>query len=95
MLRGLLFPPSLQYFGLSTNVDAVVYLMLANELVHTLLPGAVTVAEDVSGMPTLCRLEGGEGLCRGEGGGGRHGGRRRQQHAHTLQVGGGGGSDAC
>ena len=62
--------PPLQYFGLSTNVDAVVYLMLANELVHTLLPGAVTVAEDVSGMPTLCRW-GGEGLVQGGGGGPR------------------------
>jgi len=46
---------SFQYFGMATNVDAVVYLMLANDMVHTLLPGAITVAEDVSGMPTLCR----------------------------------------
>ncbi len=29
--------------------------MLANDLVHSLLSDAVTVAEDVSGMPTLCR----------------------------------------
>lgn len=29
--------------------------MLANALVHTLLPQAITIAEDVSGMPTLCR----------------------------------------
>lgn len=29
--------------------------MLANELIHKLLPDAMTVAEDVSGMPTLCR----------------------------------------
>ena len=40
---------------MATNVDAVVYLMLANDMVHNLLPGAITVAEDVSGMPTLCR----------------------------------------
>ena len=33
----------------ATNVDAVVYLMLANELVHDLLPDAITIAEDVSG----------------------------------------------
>lgn len=33
----------------ATNVDAVVYLMLANELVHELLPDAITIAEDVSG----------------------------------------------
>jgi 1,4-alpha-glucan branching enzyme len=29
--------------------------MLANQLVHSLLPSAITIAEDVSGMPTLCR----------------------------------------
>lgn len=53
-----------EYFGLSTNVDACIYLMLANQLVHSLLPSAVTVAEDVSGMPTLCRPvpEGGLGF---------------------------------
>lgn len=50
-----------QYFSPSTNVDAVVYLMLANALVHRLLPGelreggAISIAEDVSGMPGLCR----------------------------------------
>jgi len=44
-----------RYFGPSADGDAGVYLMLANDLVHTLLPDAVTVAEDVSGMPTLCR----------------------------------------
>ena len=27
-----------EYFSPATNVDAVVYLMLANDLVHTLLP---------------------------------------------------------
>ena len=27
-----------EYFSPATNVDAVVYLMLANELVHSLLP---------------------------------------------------------
>ncbi|CCD24428.1 1,4-alpha-glucan branching enzyme NDAI_0D01150 [Naumovozyma dairenensis CBS 421] len=35
--------------------EALAYLMLANDLVHELLPeSAVTVAEDVSGYPTLC-----------------------------------------
>lgn len=43
------------YFSLATNVDAVVYLMLANRLVHDLLPDAIIIAEDVSGMPALCR----------------------------------------
>ncbi|KAG2486093.1 hypothetical protein HYH03_015188 [Edaphochlamys debaryana] len=53
-----------EYLGPATNVDAVVYLMLANHLIHTLLPQAVTIAEDVSGMPGLCRpvAEGGVGF---------------------------------
>merc|ERR1719376_1888810 len=45
-----------EYFGSNTDRDAVVYMMLANTLVHTLLPDTgITIAEDVSGMPTLCR----------------------------------------
>jgi 1,4-alpha-glucan branching enzyme len=44
-----------EYCSPSTNVDAVVYLMLANKLIHNLHQGAVTVAEDVSGMPALGR----------------------------------------
>ncbi|KAI3832718.1 hypothetical protein MKW98_002264 [Papaver atlanticum] len=43
-----------EYFGLATDVDAVVYLMLVNDLVHGLFPEAITVGEDVSGMPTFC-----------------------------------------
>ncbi len=42
------------YFGPNTDPDAVAYLALANDLIHTLRPDAVTVAEDVSGMPGLC-----------------------------------------
>ena len=36
-------------------MDSVAYLMLANQLIHTLNPYSITIAEDVSGMPTLCR----------------------------------------
>uniref|UniRef100_A0A5B6ZJQ5 1,4-alpha-glucan branching enzyme n=1 Tax=Davidia involucrata TaxID=16924 RepID=A0A5B6ZJQ5_DAVIN len=43
-----------EYFGFATDVDAVVYLMLVNDLIHGLFPEAVTVGEDVSGMPTFC-----------------------------------------
>eukprot|EP00172_Hildenbrandia_rubra_P003945 Plantae.Rhodophyta-Hildenbrandia_rubra.ctg7095.p1 GENE.Plantae.Rhodophyta-Hildenbrandia_rubra.ctg7095~~Plantae.Rhodophyta-Hildenbrandia_rubra.ctg7095.p1 ORF type:complete len:518 (-),score=70.63 Plantae.Rhodophyta-Hildenbrandia_rubra.ctg7095:3054-4607(-) len=44
-----------EYFGFHVDVDACVYMMLANRLVHDLLPEtAITIAEDVSGMPTLC-----------------------------------------
>ena len=42
-----------QYFGLNTNVDAITYLQLANELVHAVNPFAVTIAEDMSGMPGM------------------------------------------
>jgi len=53
-----------EYFGMLVDQEAVVYLMLANELLHRLSPSMVTIAEDVSGMPTLCRLvvEGGVGF---------------------------------
>ncbi|KAK1324543.1 hypothetical protein QJS10_CPA01g00272 [Acorus calamus] len=53
-----------EYFSEATDVDAVVYMMLANCLVHNLLPDATVVAEDVSGMPVLCRpvSEGGVGF---------------------------------
>eukprot|EP00208_Stichococcus_sp_RCC1054_P002995 CAMPEP_0206143896 /NCGR_PEP_ID=MMETSP1473-20131121/22240_1 /ASSEMBLY_ACC=CAM_ASM_001109 /TAXON_ID=1461547 /ORGANISM="Stichococcus sp, Strain RCC1054" /LENGTH=642 /DNA_ID=CAMNT_0053539511 /DNA_START=296 /DNA_END=2220 /DNA_ORIENTATION=- len=52
------------YFGPDSNVDAAVYLMLANDLVHEVVPGAITIAEDVSGMPGLGRpvAEGGVGF---------------------------------
>ncbi|PIN00046.1 1,4-alpha-glucan branching enzyme/starch branching enzyme II [Handroanthus impetiginosus] len=43
-----------EYFGYATDVDAVVYLMLVNDLIHGLFPEAITVGEDVSGMPTFC-----------------------------------------
>ncbi len=43
-----------EYFGASVDEEAVVYLMLANEMLHELYPEVITVAEDVSGMPALC-----------------------------------------
>ena len=44
-----------EYFGMQTDMDGIVYLMLANTLIHKIRKGAITIAEDVSGMPTLCR----------------------------------------
>ena len=41
------------YFGTDVDEDALTYLALANRLIHELRPDAVTVAEDVSGMPGL------------------------------------------
>ncbi len=42
------------YFSLNTDTDAVTYLQLANELIHALNPKALTIAEDMSGMPGMC-----------------------------------------
>lgn len=44
-----------EYFGLQCDLDGIAYLMLANRIIKTLAPESITVAEDVSGMPTLCR----------------------------------------
>jgi 1,4-alpha-glucan branching enzyme len=41
------------YFRDNVDEDAVAYLTLANKVIHTLRPDAITVAEDVSGMPGL------------------------------------------
>lgn len=43
-----------EYFGPAVDEDGVVYLMLANEMLHDLYPKSITIAEDVSGMPALC-----------------------------------------
>ncbi|KAE8720685.1 1,4-alpha-glucan-branching enzyme 1 [Hibiscus syriacus] len=53
-----------EYFSEANDVDAVVYLMLANSLIHSILPDATVIAEDVSGMPGLGRpvSEGGIGF---------------------------------
>ncbi|CAE7772101.1 SBE2.2 [Symbiodinium microadriaticum] len=42
------------YFGGDADFEGQVYLMLANDLIHSLVPSAISVAEEVSGMPTLC-----------------------------------------
>ncbi|ORY90097.1 glycoside hydrolase superfamily [Leucosporidium creatinivorum] len=44
-----------EYFGEGVDTEAVVYLMLANTMLHELYPASITIAEDVSGMPALCR----------------------------------------
>ncbi|KAJ3335651.1 alpha-1,4-glucan branching enzyme, partial [Gonapodya sp. JEL0774] len=53
-----------EYFGDAVDMDAVIYLMLANDMTHSIYPNAITIAEDVSGMPALCRPteEGGIGF---------------------------------
>lgn len=42
-----------EYFGLSTDVDAIVYMMLANDMMHGLYPNVITIAEDVSTSVSL------------------------------------------
>ena len=42
------------YFSDNTDTEAITYLQLANELIHKINPNAVTVAEDMSGMPGMC-----------------------------------------
>jgi len=53
-----------EYFGLNVDTDALIYLMLANYMLHTFYHDCITIAEDVSGMPSSCRPvnEGGLGF---------------------------------
>jgi len=53
-----------KYFKYGVDWDAVTYLQLANEVIHQFKKHALSVAEDVSGMPGLCRgpEEGGLGF---------------------------------
>ncbi|WP_411826591.1 alpha-amylase family glycosyl hydrolase [Luteolibacter sp. AS25] len=52
------------YYGDDVDHEAITYLKLANQLISEIKPGAIVVAEDMSGMPGLCRpnSEGGVGF---------------------------------
>ena len=41
------------YYNGHQDPDAITYLTLANELIHEINPNAITIAEEVSGMPGL------------------------------------------
>jgi 1,4-alpha-glucan branching enzyme len=41
------------YFNGRQDEDALIYLYLANKLIHTYKPAAITIAEDMSGMPGI------------------------------------------
>ena len=43
-----------KYYSMNTDIDAIVYLQLATELIHNVNPKAVAIAEDMSGMPGMC-----------------------------------------
>ena len=53
-----------KYFVEDIDEDAVLYLQLATELARSIRPGAILIAEDMSGMPGLCRpvADGGVGF---------------------------------
>ena len=42
------------YYSMNTDLNALVYLTLANALIHEVNPCALTVAEEMSGMPGMC-----------------------------------------
>ena len=52
------------YFGDDIDINALGYLSAANDLIHTVNPEAITIAEDMSGMPGLVAStnEGGNGF---------------------------------
>ncbi|GAA5429183.1 alpha-amylase family glycosyl hydrolase [Lactococcus lactis] len=50
---GTAFTDYSKYFSLNIDIEAVTYLMLANELTHLFNPSATTIAEDMSAMPGM------------------------------------------
>ncbi len=48
------FSENSRYFSLNTHTEAITYLQLANELIRQVNPKAITIAEDMSGMPGMC-----------------------------------------
>jgi 1,4-alpha-glucan branching enzyme len=53
-----------EYFGGEVDHEALLYLTLANHMIHKDFPGSISIAEEVSGLATLCRPvhEGGGGF---------------------------------
>ncbi|MBR6825386.1 MAG: alpha amylase C-terminal domain-containing protein [Oscillospiraceae bacterium] len=51
---GVSFDNDRKYFSYNTHVEAIAYLQLANELIRQVNPKALTIAEDMSGMPGMC-----------------------------------------
>ena len=50
---GTAFVSNDQYFSMNTDVEAITYLQLANEMIRELNPNALSLAEDTSAMPGL------------------------------------------
>ena len=51
---GVDFDNDKKYFSLNTDTEAITYLQLANQLIRQVNPSAITIAEDMSGMPGMC-----------------------------------------
>ena len=62
--EGVAFVSYDNYFGAAADEDAILYLQLATTLAHEFKKGCLLVAEDMSGLPGLCRpiAEGGIGF---------------------------------
>ncbi len=62
--EGVAFVGYDDYFGPAADEDAILYLQLATTLVHEFKKGSLLIAEDMSGLPGLCRpiKEGGVGF---------------------------------
>jgi len=45
------------YFSITVDEDALAYLALANRVIHDVKPDAITIAEDISGMPGLATTQ--------------------------------------
>ncbi len=50
---GTAFTDYQQYYNGNQDDDAIVYLKLANKLIHQVNPNAISIAEEMSGMPGL------------------------------------------
>ena len=51
---GSAFSSLKMYFSMNTDLEAITYLQLANKLIREVRPAAITIAEDMSGMPGVC-----------------------------------------
>ena len=51
---GKAFTEYADYFIDDVDLDALAYLRLANHVIHSVRPDAVTIAEEMSGLPGLC-----------------------------------------
>lgn len=52
--RGVNFDNYSKYFSLNTNIAAINYLQMANELMRQVKKDSISIAEDMSAMPGMC-----------------------------------------